>query len=94
MQAYQTDKALTANPGEGRGYHAKHITLSKLVDPRHPEFFDKLYQLYEGAVNKNSASHARIEARVPYSFHRQIFPEGQDIQWEKYLVAIPTDVWW
>ncbi|RXW17373.1 hypothetical protein EST38_g8477 [Candolleomyces aberdarensis] len=94
MQAYQTDKALTANPGEGRGYHAKHITLSQLIDSNHPRFLDKLYELYEEASRKNSASHARIEARVPYSFHRRIFPEELNIEWERYLVAIPTDVWW
>jgi hypothetical protein len=94
MQAYQTDKALTANPGEGRGHHAKHVTLSQLIDSNHPVFLDKLYQLYEAAAYKNSASHARIEARVPYKYHQYIFPEGLNIEWEKYLVAIPTDVWW
>ena len=94
MQAYQTDKALTANPGEGRGYHAKHVALSQLMDSRHPDFLNRLYQLYESAGHEGSTSHARIEARVSYLFHKDIFPEDLEIEWEKYLVAIPTDVWW
>lgn len=94
IQMYQTDKAITANPAEGRGYHAKHVTLSQLLNRNNPDHLDKLYNLYGAAAREGVQSHARIELRVPYARHRLVFRDDADIDWRKYLVAVPVDLWW
>lgn len=94
IQAYHTDKNITASPAEGAGFHAKHTTLSQMADKNHPGFFDKLYNLFEESQKAGIVSSARIEARIPYRHQHRFYAEGNQIDLRKYLVAVPCEAWW
>lgn len=94
MQAYQTDKAITANPGEGRGYHAKHTTVAQLVDKGSPEFLNKLFDTFASCADQRVPSHARFEIRIPFISEQFAFVDAATRNWDKYLVAFPTEIWW
>ena len=80
IQAYQTDKTITAEPNSGRGHHAKHVTLTELIDKNNPLFLEKLLNLYTSAAETGVQSHARIEVRVPFSSNGLVFNEYSTIR--------------
>ncbi|TEB22048.1 hypothetical protein FA13DRAFT_1714375 [Coprinellus micaceus] len=94
MQAYQSDKSLTANPAEGNGFHAKHTTLSQLIDKNNPAFFDGIYKIYENSEQQGIISNARIEVRLPYAFQHLFYGVGNEADWRRWVVAIPCEAWW
>ncbi|KAJ3517569.1 hypothetical protein NMY22_g13939 [Coprinellus aureogranulatus] len=94
VQLYQTDKSLTATPAGGPAFHAKHVTLSQLIDKENPAFFDSLYSLYTSAEKSGIVSNARFEVRLPYRYHHKFYTREVEGEWKPYLVRIHRDTWW
>jgi hypothetical protein len=92
IQAYHTDKAVTASLGGG--HHAKHISLHQLINDKDGGFLDKLFKVYEDSLNAGVVANARLEVRVPFHMHSRVYNGLEGINWRRYLVAIPCDDWW
>ncbi|GLB45961.1 hypothetical protein LshimejAT787_4400010 [Lyophyllum shimeji] len=92
VQAYTTDKTVTANT-EGR-HHAKYLTTDEAMGQQQPtRTIDGLYTLYQEAQTANSSS-ARLEVRVPLEFGSQVLLEFDHNRISTCLCAFPRDDWW
>ncbi|TEB20011.1 hypothetical protein FA13DRAFT_1801512 [Coprinellus micaceus] len=94
LQAYQTDKAVTAAVVGQGSYHAKRVKLKQVMEDRDGGPIDLLFAVYEESRKKKVVSNARLEVRVPYAVREEVHRAMQGVNWRKYLVAIPYDNWW
>ncbi|TEB19574.1 hypothetical protein FA13DRAFT_1718671 [Coprinellus micaceus] len=92
IQAYHTDKAVTA--ALGGGHYAKHISLEQLISDKDGGFLDKLFNVYEDSMAAEVVANARLEVRVPFRMHSRVYDGLEGFNWRRYLVAVPCDDWW
>ncbi|TFK16556.1 hypothetical protein FA15DRAFT_761382 [Coprinopsis marcescibilis] len=93
LQAYVTDKAITATPDEGTGRHAKHITLNDMLNNRHERFLTNLYETYIDCVGEVT-SNVRFEVRVPMEFGDKVMLQYDSDAIRDCLVAMDSRTWW
>ena len=92
LQLYTTDKALTYNP-EGRN-HGKTMHTSQALGPVHPTpFGESLFNVYTEAIEK-SASHARLEVRVPFEQALEVIRSFPYQLMQDSLLSFSKTVWW
>ncbi|TFK17795.1 hypothetical protein FA15DRAFT_733086 [Coprinopsis marcescibilis] len=93
LQAYVTDKAVTATPDEGTGRHAKHITLNDMLNNRHERFLTNLYETYIDCVGEVT-SNVRFEVRVPLEFGDKVMLHYDSDVIRDCLVSLDSRTWW
>lgn len=92
FQLYTTDKALTYNP-EGRN-HGKTMHTAHALGPSHPTpFGESLFKVYTEAIEK-SASHARLEVRVPFGQALSVIRFFPFQLMRNSLLSFSKTVWW
>lgn len=95
VQAYQTDKALTASKGDGQGRSSKTYSLKhNFARTSNCTFFADLYSVCEDAIEAGVVSNARVEARVPVSSLDGICQTFHHVNWRKFVVKIECKEWW
>jgi hypothetical protein len=92
LQSYTTDKSVTYHP-HGRS-HAKEVTIRQAMGKEQPvPFLLDLYGAYEEAA-KNISSNARLEARVPFRFAKEVLIDVDENIFLESLFSFSTRQWW